>query len=112
MSLQVCGVEIEEGPVQRSGAVGPITSLYFRDPDHNLIEVSNYSQSEPGSSSWIFFEHVEMHYQHTTAAITLKGVYQNDIKITVSPGRTSSTDVVVLFNFFFHFIGSVKMFRG
>ncbi|KAM4555946.1 glyoxalase domain-containing protein 5 [Odontesthes bonariensis] len=42
--LKVCGVEIEEGPVERSGAVGPITSLYFRDPDQNLIEVSNYSQ--------------------------------------------------------------------
>ena len=37
-------MEIEEGPVERSGAVGPITSLYFRDPDHNLIEVSNYNQ--------------------------------------------------------------------
>ncbi|XP_031713533.1 glyoxalase domain-containing protein 5 [Anarrhichthys ocellatus] len=43
--LKVCGVEIEEGPVERSGAVGTITSLYFRDPDHNLIEVSNYNQS-------------------------------------------------------------------
>ncbi|XP_055744068.1 glyoxalase domain-containing protein 5 [Salvelinus fontinalis] len=42
--LQACGVEIEEGPVERSGAVGPITSLYFRDPDHNLIEVSNYNR--------------------------------------------------------------------
>ncbi|KAG8004373.1 Glyoxalase domain-containing protein 5 [Nibea albiflora] len=42
--LKVCGVEIEEGPVERSGAVGAITSLYFRDPDHNLIEVSNYNQ--------------------------------------------------------------------
>ncbi|KAM9795678.1 glyoxalase domain-containing protein 5 [Neosynchiropus ocellatus] len=40
--LLVCGVKIEEGPVQRSGSVGPITSLYFRDPDGNLIEVSNY----------------------------------------------------------------------
>uniref|UniRef100_A0A3B5PP63 Glyoxalase domain-containing protein 5 n=1 Tax=Xiphophorus maculatus TaxID=8083 RepID=A0A3B5PP63_XIPMA len=49
--LKVCGVEIEEGPVQRSGAVGPITSLYFRDPDHNLIEVSNYNQSAPDGSS-------------------------------------------------------------
>lgn len=45
VSLQACGVQIEEGPVERSGAVGPIISLYFRDPDHNLIEVSNYSQS-------------------------------------------------------------------
>ncbi|KAM8733270.1 glyoxalase domain-containing protein 5 [Acanthopagrus schlegelii] len=48
--LKVCGVEIEEGPVERSGAVGAITSLYFRDPDHNLIEVSNYNQSPEGSS--------------------------------------------------------------
>ncbi|XP_069027083.1 glyoxalase domain-containing protein 5 isoform X1 [Embiotoca jacksoni] len=43
--LKVCGVKIEEGPVKRSGAVGTITSVYFRDPDHNLIEVSNYCQT-------------------------------------------------------------------
>uniref|UniRef100_A0A3Q3IT40 Glyoxalase domain-containing protein 5 n=1 Tax=Monopterus albus TaxID=43700 RepID=A0A3Q3IT40_MONAL len=49
--LKVCGVKIEEGPVQRSGAVGTITSLYFRDPDHNLIEVSNYNQSVSEGSS-------------------------------------------------------------
>ncbi len=36
------GVEILEGPVKRTGAVGPIHSFYFRDPDMNLIEVSNY----------------------------------------------------------------------
>ena len=33
-------VEVEDGPVQRSGATGPIMSLYLRDPDGNLIEVS------------------------------------------------------------------------
>ena len=36
------GVEILEGPVSRTGATGPITSFYFRDPDMNLIEVSTY----------------------------------------------------------------------
>ena len=40
--LQQNGVSIEEGPVQRTGALGPIQSVYFRDPDDNLIEVSNY----------------------------------------------------------------------
>jgi len=40
--LMACGVNIEEGPVPRTGARGPITSVYFRDPDLNLIEVSNY----------------------------------------------------------------------
>ncbi|NXF79653.1 GLOD5 protein, partial [Sclerurus mexicanus] len=40
--LKACGVVIEEGPVARTGAVGPITSIYFRDPDENLVEVSRY----------------------------------------------------------------------
>jgi catechol 2,3-dioxygenase-like lactoylglutathione lyase family enzyme len=36
------GVPIEEGPVERTGATGSIRSVYFRDPDLNLIEVSTY----------------------------------------------------------------------
>ena len=40
--LGMSGVEIVEGPVWRTGAVGAINSVYFRDPDGNLIEVSNY----------------------------------------------------------------------
>jgi catechol 2,3-dioxygenase-like lactoylglutathione lyase family enzyme len=40
--LSDCGVAIIEGPVAKTGATGPIRSLYFRDPDDNLIEVSAY----------------------------------------------------------------------
>lgn len=36
-------VTIVEGPVTKSGAQGPITSVYFNDPDGNLIEVSKYT---------------------------------------------------------------------
>nr|WP_285855103.1 VOC family protein [Paenibacillus cellulositrophicus] len=40
--LEYCNVMIEEGPVLRTGALGSITSVYLRDPDGNLIEISNY----------------------------------------------------------------------
>lgn len=40
--LGQCEVEIIEGPIQKTGATGSILSVYFRDPDQNLIEVSNY----------------------------------------------------------------------
>lgn len=38
-----CDIVIEEGPVARTGARGPIRSVYIRDPDDNLIELSNYT---------------------------------------------------------------------
>lgn len=41
--LNQCDVAIEQGPVLRTGARGPIESVYFRDPDANLVEVSNYA---------------------------------------------------------------------
>jgi catechol 2,3-dioxygenase-like lactoylglutathione lyase family enzyme len=41
-SLRRHGVALELDPVVRSGAPGPMDSIYFRDPDNNLIEVAQY----------------------------------------------------------------------
>jgi catechol 2,3-dioxygenase-like lactoylglutathione lyase family enzyme len=39
--LTAHGVPVEEGPVERTGARGPLLSVYVRDPDANLVEISN-----------------------------------------------------------------------
>ncbi len=41
--FHACGVTIELGPVTRTGALGAMGSVYCRDPEGNLIEVSSYS---------------------------------------------------------------------
>ncbi len=43
-TLREQGVEILEGPVERTGARGPMTSVYFRDPDGNLVEIATYDE--------------------------------------------------------------------
>jgi catechol 2,3-dioxygenase-like lactoylglutathione lyase family enzyme len=52
--LNALGVPIIEGPVARTGAVGPIRSVYLRDPDDNLIEVAVYDQpgGDPAKGGW------------------------------------------------------------
>jgi catechol 2,3-dioxygenase-like lactoylglutathione lyase family enzyme len=40
--LKACGVTIEEGPVAKQGARGTLRSVYCRDPDGSLIEISSY----------------------------------------------------------------------
>jgi catechol 2,3-dioxygenase-like lactoylglutathione lyase family enzyme len=40
--LETAKVKIIEGPVRKTGAVGPIRSVYVRDPDLNLVEISVY----------------------------------------------------------------------
>jgi catechol 2,3-dioxygenase-like lactoylglutathione lyase family enzyme len=43
--LHDCGVTVLSGPVERAGALGPIRSVYCRDPDGNLVEISSYQPS-------------------------------------------------------------------
>jgi catechol 2,3-dioxygenase-like lactoylglutathione lyase family enzyme len=42
--LNTLGVRVLEGPIMKTGAVGPIHSVYIRDPDANLIEIAVYEQ--------------------------------------------------------------------
>jgi catechol 2,3-dioxygenase-like lactoylglutathione lyase family enzyme len=44
--LAASGVAVEEGPVLRTGALGPILSCYLRDPDGNLVEISTYTTEQ------------------------------------------------------------------
>lgn len=46
--LRERGIAIEEGPVARTGATGPIRSVYFRDPDGNLVEVARPAEAQAG----------------------------------------------------------------
>ena len=48
--LRANDVRIEEGPGGRTGANGPITSLYLRDPDGNLIEIARYDDEAEGGA--------------------------------------------------------------
>ena len=43
-TLKHNGIVIAEGPCEKTGALGPMMSVYFRDPDGNLIEVSSYGE--------------------------------------------------------------------
>jgi len=40
--IRSCGIELVEGPVPKTGAIGTLNSVYLRDPDGNLVEISNY----------------------------------------------------------------------
>jgi hypothetical protein len=46
--MKDCGIEILEGPVRQTGAIGTIVSIYVRDADGNFIGVSNYLNNSQG----------------------------------------------------------------
>jgi catechol 2,3-dioxygenase-like lactoylglutathione lyase family enzyme len=41
--LRACDVTITKGPIPQTGALGALTSVYFRDPDDNLLEIGSYA---------------------------------------------------------------------
>jgi catechol 2,3-dioxygenase-like lactoylglutathione lyase family enzyme len=43
--LRGCGIEVVAGPMQRTGALGAMTSIYCRDPEGNLIEIAKYASA-------------------------------------------------------------------
>ena len=45
--LRRCGVAIEQGPTRKQGARGTLLSVYCRDPDGSLIEISSYENGKP-----------------------------------------------------------------
>ncbi|HSM42440.1 MAG TPA: VOC family protein [Afifellaceae bacterium] len=49
--LEAENVDILEGPVAKTGGRGPMMSVYFNDPDGNLIEISSYDEPQPGKST-------------------------------------------------------------
>jgi catechol 2,3-dioxygenase-like lactoylglutathione lyase family enzyme len=42
--LGACGVPITKGPIPQVGAIGKLSSVYFRDPDNNLLEIGSYNE--------------------------------------------------------------------
>ena len=44
--LEAAGVDIILGPVTRTGSKGPMTSLYFRDPEGSLLEIASYDPAD------------------------------------------------------------------
>lgn len=59
--VQAAGVEVVEGPVTRTGAAGPIRSVYVRDPDGNLIEVSNYAVEVDEAARHVLDKNAELY---------------------------------------------------
>jgi catechol 2,3-dioxygenase-like lactoylglutathione lyase family enzyme len=49
--FETAGVEVLEGPVDRTGARGQLRSVYVRDPDGNLVEFARYAERPPGDGA-------------------------------------------------------------
>ena len=75
-------IPIEAGPVRRTGALGPVTSLYFRDPDGNLLELCHYDETRPGLSA---APRASGHGPNTTPAVKVQAPRCYDCTETMPP---------------------------
>jgi ribosomal protein S28E/S33 len=92
-------VPVEEGPVARTGVTGPITSVYFRDPDGNLIEVSTCDDVEaagPRAGDLRTTRHREPHVEyHAGRAGRVGEGGREQVMVEIGDGKNNGTIIRV-----------------
>jgi peroxiredoxin len=99
--LERCGVAVEAGPMQRFGAKGPGTSVYFRDPDGSLMEFMSYTGASMAQAREAPGKHDPTHLppdipvpQDDGAARHLSGIKLPDLALPATRGGAFNLAVI------------------